>query len=81
MKNEVGTLEAKNRLSELIARVERGDTVFITRRGKRVAVLTGVPQGDAAEPTDVLKRFRQLRRSARKGPESLKALIEEGRRR
>ena len=40
---EIGTLEAKTRLSELLARVQRGQTFFITRHGKRIAELGPVP--------------------------------------
>ncbi len=36
---EVGVLEAKNRLSELIERAERGEKVVITRHGKAVVSL------------------------------------------
>jgi antitoxin (DNA-binding transcriptional repressor) of toxin-antitoxin stability system len=36
---EIGTLEAKTRLSELLADVERGHIFFITRHGKRIAEL------------------------------------------
>ena len=36
---ELGTFEAKNRLSELLDRAERGEEVVITRRGKPVATL------------------------------------------
>lgn len=35
--------DAKARLSELLDRVEAGETIDITRRGKRVARLTAVP--------------------------------------
>jgi prevent-host-death family protein len=34
--------DAKARLSELVDRVEAGDTIDITRRGKRVARLTAI---------------------------------------
>ncbi len=37
---EISLAEAKTHLSELIDRVEAGDQVDITRRGKRVARLT-----------------------------------------
>jgi prevent-host-death family protein len=67
---EVGSFEAKNRLSEFLQLAEAGQRVFITRRGKRVAVLIGA--GDAAasvnnelESADLLRRFRQLRRGVR----------------
>jgi prevent-host-death family protein len=39
---KVGTFEAKTKLSELLDRVERGEDVVITRRGKEVARLVGV---------------------------------------
>jgi prevent-host-death family protein len=37
--SEVGMHEAKSRLSELVAEVEAGGDVVITRRGRRVARL------------------------------------------
>ena len=36
---EIGTLETKTRLSELLAEVQRGQSFFITRHGKREAVV------------------------------------------
>ncbi len=36
---EIALFEAKNRLSELIDRVQAGEVFVITRRGKRVARL------------------------------------------
>ena len=39
---EVGAFEAKTHLSELLAAVEAGETVTITRRGKPVAQLSPV---------------------------------------
>ncbi len=41
---EVGVFDAKNKLSELLDKVERGERVVITRRGKPVAEL--VPSSD-----------------------------------
>lgn len=40
--SRISLAEAKARLSELIDRVEAGDTVEITRRGKPVAQLTAI---------------------------------------
>jgi prevent-host-death family protein len=37
--DEIGVFEAKNKLSELLDRAERGEEVVITRRGKPVAKL------------------------------------------
>lgn len=78
---EVGTFEAKNRLSALIDEAAKGQKVWITRRGKRVALLSSGRELETTEtPDETLARFRDLRRSARNGPESLKSLIEEDRR-
>ncbi len=82
---EIGAFQAKNQLSKLLDQVERGHRVYITRRGKRVAMLTSVPEdGESAvsskESEDLLARFRTFRGSAKRGKESLRSLVEEGRR-
>jgi prevent-host-death family protein len=56
----VGVSEARNQLSDLLDRVERGEAVIITRRGKPVARL--VP--DASQ--DALQRMRK--RASQIGP-------------
>ncbi|MEO8926210.1 MAG: type II toxin-antitoxin system prevent-host-death family antitoxin [Caulobacteraceae bacterium] len=45
--NQVSLAEAKAHLSELVERVIAGDTVCITRRGKRVAQLTAIEKAPA----------------------------------
>ncbi len=72
----IGSFEAKNRLSSLLDRAERGERIWITKRGRRVAVL-GPP---APEKEALIERLRDLRASAKKTGSSVKALIEEGRR-
>ena len=52
--NDVALFEAKNRLSVLIHRVEAGEEIAITRRGKVVA--RPVPP---AAPEDVWRRARE----------------------
>ena len=47
---EVGLFEAKNRLSELVDRAERGEEIVITRRGKAVAKLVPVSTTRTALP-------------------------------
>jgi len=42
---EVSTATAKNRLTELLRAVERGERVVITRHGKPVAQIGPPPQG------------------------------------
>jgi antitoxin (DNA-binding transcriptional repressor) of toxin-antitoxin stability system len=82
---QVGAFEAKNRLSELLAQAERGQRILITRRGTGVAMLCApdaLEQVNRArqDPRAVLTRLRAIRSHAKTGPESLKALVEKGRR-
>ncbi|HMQ57476.1 MAG TPA: type II toxin-antitoxin system prevent-host-death family antitoxin [Rhizobiaceae bacterium] len=79
---QVGTLEAKNRLSSLLERVERGEEVTITRHGKPVARL--VPplpdEGKLERAREAAKWIRENRGGNSLGDMSIKDLISEGRR-
>ena len=78
---EVGAFEAKNRLSELVDEASRGGRIWITKRGRRVALLcsgTRVPQSVSA--ATLVERFRRIRANCREGTGSIKDLIEDGRR-
>jgi len=75
---EIGAFRAKNELSRLLALAEKGERIYITRRGRRVAVLSAVP---ATEPADAdVADFRRFRKRIKRGPESIRSLVEEGRR-
>jgi len=80
---ELGTFEAKNRLSELLDMVERGEEVTITRHGKPVARL--VAPNDGAEHKEkarqAVEKILQLRKQAKPlGDLTIKELVNEGRR-
>jgi prevent-host-death family protein len=60
----VGAFEAKTRFAQLLQRVERGEEVTITRRGKVVARL--VPAAATSDREAVLATFRRLRERARR---------------
>ncbi len=45
----VGVRELRQRASELLRRVESGETIEITDRGRPVAVLSPLPQGSPLE--------------------------------
>jgi prevent-host-death family protein len=45
----VGIRELRQRASELLRRVEAGETIEITDRGRPVAVLAPLPEGDPYE--------------------------------
>jgi prevent-host-death family protein len=50
MTDQVNVQDAKTRLSELLARVERGEDILIARSGKPIARLTAI---DAPLPREV----------------------------
>ena len=81
---EVAVYEAKTRLSELLAEVERGEQITITRRGLPVARLvkaTPVRRAASSQRQQVDAAIAALRK-LRKGvvlDGDLRALIAEGR--
>ena len=61
---QIGAFEAKTHLAELLDRVELGEELEITRRGRPVARL--VPAADARQQraAEAVRRLRELRRTA-----------------
>ena len=47
---QIGTFEAKNKLSALLERVERGEVIQIMRRGKPIAELRPLTEGQSPRP-------------------------------
>jgi prevent-host-death family protein len=74
--------EAKNRLSELIDRVEAGEVIAITRRGKVVAMLQPAedPAAREREAQNAIARLRQASQGVSLGGLKSRDLIREGRR-
>lgn len=56
----VALADAKARLSELVARVEAGETVSITRRGKAVARLVAEEQPKRPIDIEAMRRTRAM---------------------
>lgn len=79
IEEEVGTYEAKNRLSALVDAAAAGKRIWITRHGKRVALLCSGVGSPSVADTSTLDAFRRIRKKARPGKASLKELVEEGR--
>jgi prevent-host-death family protein len=77
---QVGTFEAKNRLSALIDLVQAGEEIEITRNGKPVARLVPAKGRDIEKAREAAAVLRAIRAQARTGPESLKDLVNAGRR-
>jgi prevent-host-death family protein len=66
---EIGSFEAKNKLSALLERAERGEEIVITRRGRPVARLVpfrSTPGSDQAKRA--AQRIRDLAKAMKLGP-------------
>ena len=77
---EIGAFEAKNTLGSLLDRVERGEEVVITRRGRRVARL--VPEAavrDVEKARRAAEDILAMSKGATLGGLKIKDLINEGR--
>ncbi|MBY0335002.1 MAG: type II toxin-antitoxin system prevent-host-death family antitoxin [Acetobacteraceae bacterium] len=84
MATTVGAFEAKTHLSALLDRVERGEEITITRRGRAVArlVAPAPPPRDVAAIEAAVEKLRALRDSIPQESswEEWKRLRDEGRR-
>ncbi len=77
--SSVGAFEAKTHLPGLLAKVEQGDSVTITKHGRPVARL--VPVGTRHTSADsVVAALRLARVGVERGDDSVRDMIEEGRR-
>lgn len=77
---EIGAFEAKTKLSELLRRVEEGESFRVTRHGRPVAILSPVDEAPQLSPEEAVRRIRELRKGNILGGLSIRELIEEGRR-
>jgi prevent-host-death family protein len=79
----VGAFEAKTKLAELLDKVEAGESVTITRRGKAVAKLVAVKSEDEQERlralVEEIKRTRVGRDRGAKPGSTIPELIRAGR--
>ena len=79
--NDIALYEAKNRLSELIHRVEAGEEISITRRGKVVARLVPPAHEEAGQRArGAIAGLRASRKGVSLGRLSSADLIRDGRR-
>ena len=75
----VGAYEAKTHLPALLAQVERGETVTITRHGRPIARLIPIDIHRPAE--QIFVELDRLRQGVTTGGMSIREMLEEGRRR
>jgi prevent-host-death family protein len=80
----VGSFEAKTKLAELLDKVEAGETVTITRRGKAVAKLVPANVADQQEKrrqaVEEIMRWRVGKDRGAKPGSTISELIKAGRR-
>lgn len=76
---EVGAYEAKTHLSALLDKVEHGEEVVITRRGRPVARLVSVDAIDKAGVDIAIARWKEARKGLSLGGLSWKELRDKGR--
>lgn len=80
---QISTTEAKTKLTELLAEVERGGAVEITRRGKPVARLMPVERAGAVprrEAVEHMRTFMKRQPQQRFSVEEILEMRDEGRR-
>jgi len=59
--HSMGAFEAKTHFSEVLNRVERGETITITRHGRPVAKIVPEDQHNRDRALDALRRLKSLR--------------------
>jgi prevent-host-death family protein len=82
--DEFGVFEAKNKLSDLLDRAERGEEIIITRRGKPIAKLVPIAKKSKRQRAqEAAQDIRRLAKEMNLGPfdwEEWKKFRDEGRR-
>jgi len=78
--DRVGAYEAKTQLSKLLERVMKGERITITRHGVPVAVLQPPESAKPGDTKSVIAEIRKFRKKHSLKGQTLKDLIEEGRR-
>ena len=77
----IGAYEAKTRFSELLERVESGESLTITRHGSPIALLVPVQHKSTREERKAaIAAIRELSKKNRLKGSKLRDLIAEGRR-
>jgi prevent-host-death family protein len=80
MTREVQASEAKTHLARLLDEVERGETIIITRHGRRIARIVPEMQRREEEVDEAIADIRELGKQTGKATvEEILSLIREGR--
>lgn len=76
----VGAYEAKTHLSELLVRVEKGESIMITRHGNPIAELRPVGGKDRAAIMAAIKDLEVFRSRHSVAADEIREMIADGRR-
>ncbi len=77
---EIGAFEARNKLGQLLDRVEAGEEVVITRRGRIVARLVPPrPVVDREQARNAAAAIRAMSKGVTLGGQKIKDMVAEGR--
>ena len=76
----VGAFEAKTQLSKLLELVRKGEKVIITKHGVPVAELSAPVSRPAVNIREIAEELWAIRQRTKPGPDTIKEMIEEGRR-
>lgn len=77
---EVGTFEAKTRLSALLEKVSQGQEVLITKRGEPIARLVPAQRSDRTQVAATIDTLLEFRKGMKLDGLDWKALRDAGRR-
>ncbi len=77
---KVGIYEAKTHFTKWIDQVAEGETLIITRHGKPVAIMNSYEPADKTDLKQVKNELRHLRKEKTLKGQSIRQMIEEGRR-
>ncbi len=75
----VGAFEAKTKLSELLERVQKGESFVITKRENPVASLSGYAEDQSTRRLQAVTKLRELRERYTLGGLDARMLREDGR--
>jgi prevent-host-death family protein len=76
----IGAFEAKSHFSQLLDRVQAGETIIITRHGQPVAALSPVHEAsDRQAVQDLIEEIVRTRAGADRGGPRIHELIRDGR--
>ena len=76
---QIGTHDAKTRLSELLAKVREGQEFLITNRGEPVAKLISASKTDRSQICLAIKEIKEIQGRNRLSGLKIRDMIDEGR--